>query len=129
MITVKGAPTARAVAEKLTTYAGAVGEQAEALAGERAQQIGEEARRYEPPPLPSYRRTGRLARSWRVEREGAGYRVGSDAPYARFVRGHPSGGGQVWLHVGRWRPLSDIAAQALDVREALVARLRGLLHR
>ena len=66
MITVRGATTARAAAEKLTTYAGAVGDQAEALAGERAQQIGEEARRYEPPPLPSYRRTGRLARSWRL---------------------------------------------------------------
>lgn len=128
MIVVRGAEEARAAAERLAVSGEAIEGQAGALVEERMRDLWGSARAYEPPPVPSYRRTGRLRSSWQLARQGGRWTLGSDAPYARFVRGTPEGGGQAWMHVGRWRPLSELARRALDVREALLARLRRLLN-
>jgi hypothetical protein len=127
MIVVKGAENAISAAGRLAATGDAIDGETAALVDQAMGEAWEAARAYEPPPLPSYRRTGRLASSWQLAKQGNRWTLGSDAPYARFVRGHPSGEGQAWMHVGRWRPLSDIAGRALDLRDALVARLRAAL--
>ena len=128
MLVIRGAESARAAAERLAALGDAVEEEMEALLEARATDMWETARAYEPPPLPTYRRSGRLQSSWFLRRKGQGYSVGSDVPYARFVRGNASGAGQAWMHVGRWRLLADIASDTVvDLKAALVARLRARL--
>ena len=55
----------------------------------------------------TYVRTGRLASSWAVERQGKGVVItnrasGRSGPYSRFVVGDGKGAGQAWMHRGRW---------------------------
>ena len=127
MIIVTGAESAYAAAARLEGYADAIDGATDELVEERMAELLNTVRAYDAPPLPSYRRTGRLGASWYLRREGSGWLVGRGSPYAGLVRGDAGGGGQAWMHVGRWRLFSDIVQQALDLRAALVEKLRGLL--
>lgn len=58
-----------------------------------------------PPRRPgqTYIRTGRLANSFAVDREGRGrYSLVNRAPYALYVIGDSRGQNQAWMHEGRW---------------------------
>ena len=50
----------------------------------------------------TYVRTGLLRRSWRSTPTNDGARITNDRPGAVFVIGDWMGGGQAWMHVGRW---------------------------
>ncbi len=58
-----------------------------------------------PPERPGQRyvRTGRLGAGFRYEQVAPShYRFINDTPYTRFVVGDSDGGGQAWMHQGRW---------------------------
>jgi hypothetical protein len=83
-----------------------------------------------PPRRPGqkYVRTGRLANSWSAQRAGPGkWTISNKAKgkrgqnYAVFVIGDKSGGGQAWMHKGRWW-------RARDVIEKEVPALRQQLR-
>lgn len=62
---------------------------------------------YPQPPRKSYRRTGRLANSWRAVRTTTGAQITNTAAfkgrsYSRYVVGDGRGEGQAWMHKGRW---------------------------
>ena len=64
-----------------------------------------------PPERPeqTYIRTGRLANSWRAEREAsARWVIRNSAPYARWVVGKDT---QVWFHKGRWWIAEEVVAE------------------
>ena len=75
-------------------------------------------------PKQKYKRTGRLANGWAVER-GSGAAVaivnsarGRDGHYTRYVVGDGKGKGQAWMHKGRWW----IARTVTDGRRAELRR-------
>lgn len=54
-------------------------------------------------PGQTYVRTGRLANSFAVNREGkASYAIQNRASYAVYVIGDARGQNQAWMHEGRW---------------------------
>ena len=60
-----------------------------------------------PPELPSYTRTGTLARGWQIIPTSNGYRIQNDTPYTQYVVGNAYGLGQAWMHqpIARWGSL------------------------
>lgn len=88
-----------------------------------------------PPPRPGqkYKRTGRLANSWRVERRKAGQvaivnnaRSPRGQVYPGYVVGDSRGEGQAFMHKGRWwraRDVIDAEAKRLpaELTKALLA--------
>jgi len=60
-----------------------------------------------------YVRTFKLRDSWRVKPVSKGFTVASGVSYGRYVVGTPTGaiggGGQAWMHVGRWLLFRDVA--------------------
>lgn len=73
-----------------------------------------------PPERPGqqYVRTGRLFYSWKVEEIPNGYALENRASrrgreYAGYVIGDAYGGGQAWMHVGRWETLRDVTKEQL----------------
>ncbi len=86
-------------------------------------------------PGQKYQRTGRLANSWAVERQGKGVVItnrasGRSGPYSRFVVGDGKGAGQAWIHRGRWwtgRGVIDQHREAL--RYDIIAELDKLFPR
>jgi len=70
-----------------------------------------------------YRRTGRLANSWRAVRLTNGATILNQASfkgreYARFVVGDAKGVGQAWMHKGRWWKARDIIDEQLPAMRA-----------
>ena len=86
-------------------------------------------------PGQKYVRTGRLANSWAVERQGKGVVIvnraeGRSGPYSRFVIGDAKGAGQAWMHRGRWwtgRGVVDEYREAL--RDDIISELDRLFPR
>lgn len=70
-----------------------------------------------PRPGQRYRRTGRLANSWRVEKGGPGQvsisnsAQGRSGYYGPYVVGDGKGNLQAWMHEGRWWLAADIIQQ------------------
>lgn len=66
-----------------------------------------------------YRRTGRLGRSWVIERNGnTGYILKNDARsprygrrYTKYVVGDAYGQSQAWMHKGRWQVTRDVVEE------------------
>jgi hypothetical protein len=87
-----------------------------------------------PPKRPGqkYVRTGRYLNSWRVERKGPGKwsivnraRGKRGQAYPVFVGGDKAGGGQAWMHKGRWQRSRDIIEKEVpalrrDLRAAVI---------
>jgi len=69
----------------------------------------------------TYRRTYKLRDAWKITKLVSGYTVTNNVKYGRYVVGTPTGaiggGGQAWMHVGRWLLFRDVAEQ--KVSEAL----------
>jgi hypothetical protein len=66
-----------------------------------------------------YRRTGKLGRSWKVDRNDDGYSIRNTAernghPYPRFVVGDAYGTGQAWMHRGRWLVFRDVVDKEVE---------------
>jgi hypothetical protein len=63
-----------------------------------------------------YRRTGRLGRSWTIDKAGdSGYVIKNNArdprtgkAYGHYVVGNAYGTGQAWMHKNRWQVLRDV---------------------
>ncbi len=57
-----------------------------------------------PPERPGqkYKRTYKLQRGWRASPTPEGAKIENVSGYATFVVGDPDGGGQAWMHKGRW---------------------------
>lgn len=68
-----------------------------------------------PPQRPGslYKRTMKLKEGWKVKKLQSGYTVTNNVVYGRYVVGTPEGaiggGGQAWMHVGRWLLFRDVA--------------------
>lgn len=65
-------------------------------------------------------RTGRLGRSWVIERVGdTGYMIKNDARnkygrrYGKWVVGDAYGTSQAWMHQGRWQVFRDVTEEEL----------------
>lgn len=77
--------------------------------------------------LQRYKRTGRLANSWRVARLPSGARIYNTAHkrgrfYSRYVVGNARGDGQAWMHKGRWwKAREKVDEQAPALRRLLAA--------
>jgi len=77
-----------------------------------------------------YRRTGRLGRSWRIDRVGnTGYLIANDARdprtgrrYGQYVVGDAYGTGQAWMHKGRWQVLRDVVDEEVSRLPAPIER-------
>lgn len=74
-----------------------------------------------------YRRTGRLANSYRVEKEGrARYTITNSAPYAPLVVGK---GSQARYHAGNWYVMEDeVQADAPELAKLIAKDLIGLFN-
>ena len=70
-----------------------------------------------------YRRTGKLASSWHVQRNGvAEYVVANSQLYAVFVIGDEFGSGQAWYHEPTWwKAVNVVNAYVYLVRDAVEA--------
>ena len=85
-----------------------------------------------PPKRPNQRyvRTGRLANSWKVVKQGtAQYQItNSAANRGRLYAGYVVGLNQAWMHKGRWWIARDIVAQEIpNLTRALTEELtRGI---
>ena len=56
----------------------------------------------------NYVRTYKLKRGWEVKKVGAtAYMIVNRVPYTHYVVGYARGGGQAWMHVGRWKLFRD----------------------
>lgn len=60
-----------------------------------------------------YVRTYKLRDSWKLSRSATGYTITGDPvnkgrSYGRYVVGDAAGGGQAWMHVGRWLLFRDV---------------------
>lgn len=55
-----------------------------------------------------YRRSGTLASSWRAARTPNGATITNSKYYAHYVVGDSAGGGQYWMHSGRWWKATEI---------------------
>lgn len=86
-----------------------------------------------------YTRTYKLQNAWRVSRSATGFTVSANPtgrngkPYGRYVVGFADGGGQAWMHVGRWNLLRDVTEEEVNKLPPmvedhihLVARQQGL---
>lgn len=77
-----------------------------------------------------YKRTGRLGRSWVIERKGDnGYVIKNDARspktrkrYAQYVVGNAYGAGQAWMHKGRWDVFRDVVDDEMQTLPAPINR-------
>ena len=76
-----------------------------------------------PPERPGQRyiRTGALGAGFRYEAVGPShYQFVNDVPYVRLVVGDSDGGGQAWMHRGRWwTALERVEGQQPGLLEAL----------
>lgn len=80
-----------------------------------------------------YKRTGRLANSWRAARLPNGATILNTAHrrgrfYSRYVVGNAKGAGQAWMHKGRWWKAREIVDENIPsftkkLTAALVAEL------
>ena len=71
-------------------------------------------------PGQKYVRSGRMFRSWRIEKLGnnKGYSLGNVAKfkgnaYPHFVVGNAYGTGQAWMHRGRWPQFRTVTEKEL----------------
>ena len=87
-----------------------------------------------PPELPSYVRTGRLARGYTITGIPNGYTLSNSTPYTKHVVGNAYGLDQAWMHAkpGRhtlWRDVQDEEVaklpQEIDDAITVVARRDG----
>lgn len=65
-------------------------------------------------PGQTYKRTGRLFYSWKIDEVKSGYKIENTATYkgkayAVYVVGDAYGQRQAWMHQGRWTVLRDAA--------------------
>ena len=89
-----------------------------------------------PRPGQKYKRTGRLANSWHVERRKAGQvaivnnaRSPRGHYYPGYVVGDGKGAGQAWMHKGRWYIARNVVATEAKrlppaLKKALLAHTR-----
>lgn len=86
-------------------------------------------------PGQKYRRTGRLFRSWKIDKSEDRYTIENTARgkrgrnYSHYVVGDAYGTGQAWMHRGRWvlfRNVVDAELQKLpeDVQEKILMAAR-----
>lgn len=79
-----------------------------------------------PPTRPNqrYRRTGLLGRSWEAGSEGDLLVIRNTRPGATFVVGDGQGGGQAWMHLGRWWTAESILRREQpELRKGIVREL------
>lgn len=60
-----------------------------------------------PRPQQKYKRTFKLREGWGYVNYGAKIKVTNSVSYAHYVQGDNT---QAWMHVGRWRTVSKVAA-------------------
>lgn len=86
-------------------------------------------------PRQKYRRTGRLANSWAVERvQPSRIRFLNRAraprggrPYPTFVIGDSRRQGQAWMHIGRWWLARNVIEEEVPaLRNAMVTEIRRI---
>lgn len=97
--------------------------------------IMEEARdevRTYPPERPGQRyvRTGKRYAATKLESVDHGYRLESNPRYGGrtanpYVIGDAQGGGQAWMHKGRWKLLADVVLKA---RDKIVEKAREMFN-
>lgn len=76
----------------------------------------------EPPPKPTYQRTGFMMNSWDTKQYGLGvHAVINNAPYSGFVVGVT--GTQAWMHDGYWWTVDEIINQRQKRKRFLGALL------
>ncbi len=83
-----------------------------------------------PPERPGqkYKRTGLLRRSWHADPTPDGARIYNDRPGVVFVIGDWMGGGQAWMHIGRWWTAEGVLRnERQKLRPLLVKELDHLL--
>lgn len=81
-----------------------------------------------PRPGQTYMRTGQLARRWSVRNNEGGATIFNNRPGAIFVIGDGQGGGQAWMHVGRWwRAVDIIRNERHALGDMLIKKLNKLL--
>jgi hypothetical protein len=91
-----------------------------------AQAIVKQMKIYPPAPSGSrYVRTYRLRDSWKINRSITGYTVSGNPiargrAYGRYVVGDFAGGGQAWMHVGRWLLFRDVAEHEVSLLPPMV---------
>jgi hypothetical protein len=97
-----------------------------------AQAIVKQMKIYPPVPTGSrYVRTYKLRDSWKVNRSITGYTVSGNPTskghaYGRYVVGDFAGGGQAWMHVGRWLLFRDVAEHEVSLLPPLVEERVGM---
>ena len=71
-----------------------------------------------PPERPGqkYKRTMKLQRSWRATPVPDGARIENISGYASYVVGDHDGGGQAWMHLGRWWKAEGIIRNERDYK-------------
>ncbi len=76
-----------------------------------------------------YVRTGRLASSWRAERQGQGkVLIANSATYSGYVVGGGARNRQAWMHSGRWWRGQDVIIENLpELGHNIVKELDKLL--
>lgn len=82
-----------------------------------------------PPERPGqrYRRTYRLRDSWQAQPTPGGATITNNRPGAVFVIGDWQGGGQAWMHVGRWWTAESVLRKEREsLRPAIVKELDHL---
>jgi hypothetical protein len=69
-----------------------------------------------PPELPSYQRTGGLARGYVISPTQNGYRITNNTPYTKHVVGNAYGLEQAWMHAkpGRHKMLRDVNEEEVE---------------
>jgi hypothetical protein len=89
-------------------------------------------------PGQTYKRTGRLFYSWKIEEIQNGYTISNTAArkgraYAGYVVGDAYGTQQAWMHKGRWLVTRDVVEEevtklppAIEDEITMVARRSGL---
>jgi hypothetical protein len=70
-------------------------------------------------PGQTYKRTGKLFYSWKIEEVENGYRISNTAArkgrsYAQYVVGDAYGTSQAWMHKGRWELTRDVVDQEIE---------------
>ena len=73
-----------------------------------------------------YVRTGNFGRSTYWIREGRSYRLKSEHKAAAFIVGDGSGGGQAWMHVGRWPVAYEVMQKWV---KTMVENMRNRIRR
>lgn len=76
-------------------------------------------------PRQKYVRTFLFRRSWELERIDTGYRISNAATqkgitYPKFVVGSILGGGQAWMHAGRWQTFKEVTEAGVGALPAKV---------